>query len=287
MKKSLSVILVLLLVISVFCGCAKDSSDTDKTTSATSATTVNTTETVASTTEVTFTPDGKLAAEAAVRIYMDNIDVWKYESENPKWYGYLFLDLDSDGVLELVKTEVSGYAINSDNNYYRIDTDTNSVVEISFPDKIADNQWDFNGTDYPDLYKNNATGKCHFMTYNNNRHEEVDSTITIGELYMDDNHTLKERNLWSIYVDVNEETLNLNSYIYTVFDENGNGTTVSEETYFKTLDDYEKENTNLNLEFKTVIGQGDGAIDSKAFADQDADSQYKLLLESYKAYKFN
>ncbi len=281
MKNTLSIIFALLLIISVLCGCAKDSFDSEKTT-----TTTTLTEAPTPTTEVKVQTDGSLTAEAAVQIYMDNIDVWKYESETPQWYGYLFLDLNSDGVMELVKTEVSGYEQKSNNNYYRIDTDTNTVVEIPFPDKDEENQCDFNGLDYPDLYKNNSTGKLRFMTYDHHRLEGVDSITTIGELYMDETFTIKARNLWSVSFDIDEETYAVDSVVYEVFDAEGNKETVSEETYLGTLDTYEKENTNLNLQFKTVEGHGDGTIDSKAFAELDEASQYNRLLESYNAYKY-
>ncbi|MBE6737373.1 MAG: hypothetical protein E7566_01785 [Ruminococcaceae bacterium] len=285
MKKSLLIIFALLLIVSVFCGCAKSDSTETAQESTNNITATGDAEATAPTTTNNI-PEGELTAENVVKIYMDNIDTWKHSSEQPQWYGYLFLDFNSDGVLELVKTTISGYKQISHNNFYRIDKDTNTVVEIPFPDKDEENQCDFNGMDYPDLYKNNATGEFRFMTSDYSRSDSLNTSTVIGEMYMDENGNLHARNLWSLDIQFDGEDYANAAITYNIFDEEGNKSSVSEETYLQTLENYEKENTNMLLEFKTVIGQGDGAIDSKAFAELDADSQYKLLLESYNTYKY-
>lgn len=276
MKKYLSVLFALLLMISVLCGCAEDKAadDTDNQTATTPA----------ATTENTAVD--KFSPENIVQIYMDNIDVWKHTSDTPVWYGYVFLDFNGDDVLELVKTTITGYEQTSDNTFYRVDTDTNTVVEIPFPDKVEDDQWDFNGNDYPDLYKNNATGEFRLMTSDYSRSDDMSNSTVIGELYMDENGNLQTRKMWS--VDVVFENGDYSNAIvsYNVFDEDGNKNPASEEDYLNTLDKYEKENTNMLMEFKTVIGQGDGTTYNEDFASLDRDFQYNLLLESYKAYKY-
>lgn len=277
MKKYLSVIFALLLILSVFCGCSEDKTAKDTDNQTTTTTPATTAETVV---------DDENSAENIVQIYMDNIDVWMHTSETPVWYGYIFLDLNGDNVLELVKTTISGYEQKSNNTFYRVDTDTNTVVEIPFPDKVEDDQWDFNGNDYPDLYKNNATGEFRLMTSDYSRSDDMSNTTVIGELYMDENGTLQTRKMWSVDVEFEGDDYANATVSYNVFDEDGNKNSASEEDYLNTLDKYEKENTNMLMEFKTVIGQGDGSVNSKDFADLDEESQYQLLLESYKAYKY-
>lgn len=277
MKKYLSVLFALLLMISVLCGCAKDKTDENTDNHATATTPAATGENTA---------DDKFSPENIVQIYMDNIDVWKHTSDTPVWYGYLFLDFNGDGVLELVKTTITGYEQKSNNTFYRVDTDTNTVAEIPFPDKTEDDQWDFNGNDYPDLYKNNATGEFRLMTSDYSRSDDMSNTTVIGELYMDENGNLQTRKMWSVDVVFENGDYSNATVSYNVFDEEGNKASASEEEYLGTLDKYEKENTNMLMEFKTVIGQGDGTTYNEDFASLDTDFQYNLLLESYKAYKY-
>jgi len=281
MKKYFSVLMALLCILSVFCGCS-DTQNT-KETSAPASTDKADTTTVAPTTEA---PEDTSLAAKYVKIYMDNIDMWKYTPEANQQCGYLFLDLNSDGVLELIQSTSTGYENKSNNKYYAIDTATETVFEVPFPDKDEENQCDFNESSYPQIYKNNATGKIHFLTANQIKSEEINTTYVIGEMYMDENFTIKAKNLWELASEYNPQTFELSSEEFFVYDENGEKTSVYKSTYEATLAKYEEENTNLLLKKMVVSGidsDSDGHIN---FSDLDYDNQYKLLLESYNTYSY-
>ena len=271
MKKTLSLVLALLLFVSVFCGCAKDSnSETSKT---------STTDEVSTTAPATAE---NVAPEEIVKMYMDNADVWANDSEGIDWFGYLFLDLDFDGVLELVYTTCMGTGFYSYNKYYKLDTDTKTVSEIPFPDVVEDMQCDYTGIDYPQLYKNNSTGELKYMMYDNARDGLFRHTTHLSELFLDENGNVSVNYLWSFDYTADEDNTN-GTFTYTNY-ENNVAKEVDEETYDKTINQYETDNTNLNLQFKTIAGHGTIETEYSNFAELDYDAQYELLLESYNAF---
>ena len=278
MKKFLSLILALLCVLSVFCGCSSyqelnvNQSETTTTEEATEP------ETPPSHTNTKEPKD-------IVKIYMDNIDVWKANAESTEWYGYLFLDLDFDGVLELVSSVCRGTGFFSENKYYKANLDTNTVSEIPFPNKNSSMECDLTGIDYPQLYKNNATGKLKYLMYDNMRNGAANTTTTISELWMDENGNVATKNLWTF--NYAAESYNVQGvYTYMTYDEDGKAITITESEYDELLEQYEIANTNLKMEFKTVSGYGTIESDYSDFHALDYNSQTELLLESYNAFKY-
>ena len=284
MKKAFTVILAFLCVFSLFCGCtAYNNTDTATPDEADPA---NTTTVTASSDEIqTNAPAEDSSAEKAVKVYMDNMDLWEADAEDNDWYGYLFLDLDFDGVLELVSSTNTSSGSYSYNKYYRADIENGTVSEIPFPDINEEMQCDFTGTDYPQLYKNNTTGKLKYMTFNNLREDPTSHSVYMGELYLDDAGNIAVNELWSFSYKM--DSSNLEGYCtYTVPGDDGTSKSVDYDAYLKTLEQYEAENTNMLLEFKTVSGRGTNDAGYTNFADLDYDSRYELLLESYKAFSY-
>lgn len=276
MKKIISFVLVLVLTLSVFCGCSSSENKTDTQTEATEATT-----------EPQNLPTHSKATsdEAVVKVFMDNIDVWKSTVESTEWYGYLFLDLDFDGVLELVSTVCRGTGFFSENKYYKADMQAKTVSEIPFPGRDSSMECDLTGIDYPQLYRNNATGKLKYLMYDNMRNGAANTTTTLSELWLDENGNIATQNLWTF--DYAAESYDVQGvYTYITYDESGKAITITEAEYDELLEQYEIANTNLKMEFKTVSGYGTIESDYSDFHSLDYNKQTELLLESYNAFKY-
>ena len=278
MKKLISVIISLLCITSALCGCTKD---TDTTPTSDSKTTTAASD---NTTESSASADKPDAAEEAIRIYMDNMDIWQAETDDTSWYGYLFLDLDFDGTLELIASTNTGTGFFSYNKYYKLDTESETVSEISFPSINEEMQCDYTGIDYPQLYKDNATGKLKYMMYDNTRNGAMHHTTTISELWYE-NNIINTKNLWT-YDYLMDYDHQEGVETFTIYGDDNTTQTVDKDSYYNVLAQYENNNTHQELTFLTVSGTGNEENDYDSFADLDYDAQYELLLESYKAFSY-
>ena len=116
--------------------------------------------------------DEKLTAEEAVDIFMANKSVWMI----PDYYMtgglgcYFFIDLDFDGVLELLISSTSGTGNFSSSRFYRIKN--NDIVEFDSDYKDSGGNA-FGGPDFTWkdtlLYKNKTTGIYYYYCENSDR----------------------------------------------------------------------------------------------------------------------
>ena len=262
MKRITSLVLCLIVLALTLCGCATSGKSDSK--------------------------DDALTAEKIVDMYMDNKAVWEYTplaEGSDEWHGYLFLDFDFDGVLELVVTSTAGSGIYSSNKFYKLDTESKTVSEISFPDKDEENQWDFTGVDYPKLYRNNETDRLKYVVYDYTRAGGFAFGIRIGELFQNSDGQLQEKGLWGFtYTSPDSEfyTEGQDEYSYQVFNEQGVPSEVDSDTYTKAVEDYELYNTPLELTFKVV----ENSTESSTFDELPASAQADLLLDSYNAFSY-
>lgn len=230
----------------------------------------------------------KLTAENIVEMYMDNKAVWEYKplaEGSDEWHGYLFLDFDFDGILELVVTSMAGSGSASSNKFYKLDTENKTVSEIPFPDKDEKNQWDFSGEDYPKLYRNNETNELKYVVYDYSRAGGFAFGIRVGELLYPAETGLQEKNLWGFsYTSPDSEFYEegQEEYIYNIYDSEGVSSEVDNDTYTKTVGDYELYNTPLELTFKLVENVTEGST----FDELPSSAQADLLLNSYNAFSY-
>lgn len=229
-----------------------------------------------------------LTAENIVEMYMDNKAVWEYTplaEGSTEWHGYLFLDFDFDGILELVVTSMAGTGDYSSNKFYRLDTESKTVSEIPFPDKNEGNQWDFRGKDYPQLYRNNETNELKYVVYDYIRSGYFAFGIRVGELLYTPETGLQEKNLWGFsYTSPDSEFYEegQDEYIYNIYDSEGLVSEVDSDTYTKTVGDYELYNTPLELTFQVVENVNEGST----FDELPDSAQADLLLNSYNAFSY-
>ena len=261
MKKTLLIFISLVLFLGMFCACDSEDSSAD-------------TETTAAPAVTSYT------AEGAVQIYLDSAALWEASSDKAP-YGYLFLDLDFDGTLELVQSTTKDNK--STNRFFRIDKDSNLVAEITNCDDDAVSLWDFTGGDYPQLYKENSTGAFKYMIYHNERAEGLAGGMRIGEMTCADDQ-IKTASMWGFsYASTDGSYDGEFVFTYTYFDENNNPREISSEEYNSILETYEQNNTNLGLMFKYI----DGTNSDYVYSELSADEKYDLLLEAYKSFSYS
>ncbi len=273
MKKTLSALLCLLMLAALLAGCGTDKPDDSATQGSTEA-------------PATTAPIHDAAsAEAMVQIYMDNKDVWEIvqDEDSTSWYGYLFLDLDFDGTLELISATNGGTDTHSDNKYYKLDTENKTVFELDYPDKNEEDQWDFTGGDYPKVYRNNETEELKYMVYDHIRGGDASFSMRIGEMSLDENSNVISKDLWGFkYTMAEASDSGMEENIYQVFDAEEIVTNTDEDTYNNTLSDYEVNNTVLDLKFQVV----EGYASNYTFTELSEAEQQELLLAGYKAFSY-
>lgn len=264
MKKAVIILLSLFILMSIFCACsAKNTATADE----------------AITTTASSAP---LTPESAIRLYLDNASVW--EASAGEAFFYLFIDLDFDGNLELVQSVKENNSDKSTNRYFRIDAESNSVVEIVCSDEDAVNRWDFTGGSYPQLYKNNSTGKLKYMVYDDSREAVETGAIRIGEMTYNPDSGIKTRSLWGFrYSALNESPNGAFSYVYTLYSEDGDEKEVTSEEYTDTLSVYEENNTNLQVTIKYI----EHTSSEYVYSDLTEQEKESVLLEAYNAFDYS
>ncbi len=266
MKKTIAIILSLFVLIGSFCSCSSGNGATpDKATTANSSASAD-----------PSTPEG------ATRLYQDNAPVW--EADDDEAFCYLFIDLDFDGILELVQSSKDNNSDKTTNKFFRIDTKIKSVVEIACSDEDAITRWDFAGGDYPQLYKNNSTGELKYMVYDNARENVGEGGMRIGEMTYSAEEGIKTRALWGFRYASADGSYDGNfTFTYASYDDDNNEKEISSDEYNSTLEAYENNNTNLSLRFKYI----EKATTEYAYAELTNDAKHDLLLDAYNAFTYS
>ncbi len=227
-----------------------------------------------------------LSPESAVNIYMANKDVWGFESPYTpmQGYGYCLLDLDFDGVLELICSSNDGTGKFSHNKYYRINQDTYSVEEIHSPNEET-NEGNYSGYDYyfrsaeyPKLLRNKSDNKMFYYCTDITQVMAGEFGTSYGEMYLAKDE-IKCEDLFYEYTLAKGIQGNNEEVQEFHFCENGSDTKISEKQYNEKQDKFFKNNKDLNLNWTCVNGNDfDSASNNK---------QIQLLLDAYRNYSYD
>lgn len=289
MKKALSLILVLVAIMGL-CACGMPEGigftfppeyNTQPTTSPAVETkpqikTEPTTETQAPTVPES---EAVLSPESAVQIYLDAVDNWILEDKMyMSGYRYLFLDLNFDGVLELITSSCDGSGKYSSNHYYTINLSDYSVEPIKDILQSEDyyGQVDFMISGYPKLYYDNENSEKMYvladMTGVSDMYGFAEYKITC------ENNTVNSELLFTKYeaydyVDEPSEPSTYHIHIY------GRSEQVEAKLYHDEYNKYYRGLTDLNLVYGFVVGN--------TFGTATASERKQLLLDAYEAYSYD
>ena len=282
MKKTLAIILCALLSLSLF-ACGNEAQKTTnpatqiiETTAPVNAETQAVPATEAPTEAPTTPAVTKLSPLEAVNIYLDNASVWEKDAEEFYMAGfyYLFLDLDFDGVSELVTTEVQGTGRFSTNRYFRIN-ENKEIEEIEVDTSIGDSSCDFFMEDSPVLLKNNSTGEYKYIVKDYIRAGGgMDFTAERELAYA--NGKIFETNLFSIErIDAGVSSSGETEEFYKVY--NPETKDVDKAEYESLRNEYFAQFIDVDLDVETVDGM-------EYF---EASDKFALLLDAYTDFSFD
>ena len=240
------------------------------------------------------TAETGLTAEDAVAIYASNRSVWDTDlPESAMWessYSVIFLDLDFDGVLELVRNEYAGGSGLIDYNYfYRIDPATQTVVELKEHFGVGSESYN-EGIGYefylpdadlddieptPLLFRDTGTGEKRYFFHGTERSGFAEHWTYYGDLFLDGTTVNANELFLELYHD--PSVFDDDEWTYYVF-ENGDDP-VSGDVYEKARSEYLNRRADLHLNWVPVTK------DELASA-ADA-SLRRLLLNAYRGFGYD
>lgn len=206
-----------------------------------------------------------------VKIYVDNQNVWKIpQQEMMDGCHYGFLDLDFDGVLELVTCNMGGSGRYSYNNYYKVNLSTKKVQKISGSYGMNDGDWDFIDLESKfKLYKNRSSGKMFYYCGDFVSAGRLENGTYYGKMYMQ-NGAIKRELLF------NEGTYGgQKNYSYYL---NGKWAETSKSEYDKKMNRFLSENTDLNLKLSFA--------DAAGFDENSNGDKVRIMKNTYDGFSY-
>lgn len=214
-----------------------------------------------------------LSPEEAVSIYMENLEAWEFKEDYfpMNGYAYCLIDLDFDGVLELITSVCDGSGRYSYNEYYKINTQTRKL------EKLSDADESLNGTDYylmsnESMLLKKSDGSLFYLFADFVRVGGDEGALSYFEVKAENGkvyHDSPFSHHW--YVDYTT----LASVTEYTFEKES----VSESEYHEKTEAYYKENQNMHLIWKYVFG--------KDFEVASVDEKRQLLLDAYLTFSYD
>ncbi|MBE6806751.1 MAG: zinc-ribbon domain-containing protein [Ruminococcaceae bacterium] len=245
---------------------------TGKTTSTTSTTKRT------STSSTTGSANKPLTPEVAVDIYMSQKSVWQHDPDyDPmQGYGYCLLDLDFDGVLELITSGNDGSMRQSYNAFYKINPTTRKVELIKESDPKDGGLDYYSMSTQTKLLKNQSSGQLFYLIKNYGHVSADEGIISYAESYLK-NGTLRETYLFSEYTHPtdydNPEAGKTVKYDF------GDKENLSQSAYIQKVAEFYEENTDMNLQWECIYGPD--------FDKSSSSAQKQTMLKAYRAFSYN
>lgn len=241
--------------------------------------TVTTAKQSVSTEKATKKPaSSSLTAEDVVDIYFRNQNVWLPEVYMPMGgFRYIFLDLDFDGVLELVVNVNDGSGRYSTNTYFKINKSTKKIEEIR-TDEFDKFEFGFDYGNEIKLVKNSATGKMRYYCIDFLRVSNQDYGSYYGVMWLENSKINTEILFCETFTAAGAygNAEDVESFYYHVGEKS---VEITKEDYDNRVNAFFAENKDLNLKFE--------AVDGYEFGDATPSQQKAMLLKGYKAFSYN
>ena len=219
-----------------------------------------------------------LSPKSAVDIYMKHKNIWMENSEYEPMngYGYCLLDLDFDGVLELISSRNEGSARFTYNKFYKINIQKQTVEEFKpKSEEKYDDDVDYYAMSHTSkLLKNKSTGVKFYLFQNYTRVSSEEGSITYSKSYFK-NGKLCEDYLFSEYWHPDYA----NNTSEEIWEYSFNGKDVSKKEYNKKTKAFYKENPDQKLVWECIAGS--------EFDKADTITQQKMLLNAYRKFSYN
>ena len=237
-----------------------------------------TTDSVAETEVATDAAAPAVSAETVVDIFLENRDVWEMAVEgfSRSYAQYGFLDLDFDGVPELIIHHSEGSGRVSDNRYYRADIESRTVTRINGAEEDSDGYDLFytNEELMPRLLKQRDTGELYYYCANLSRGGILYSSLAYGTLKADGDRLLCE----VLFFEETDATGGEELHKYEII-RNGDRSEVEEWSYEQTQGDFFSQHEDMDLRYRTVV--------CSDYDDADETGKRDLLLGSCRAFQYN
>ncbi len=207
----------------------------------------------------------------AVRILVENRDVWMLQPIYRPMYGYVYgmLDFEGDGIPELYMNSCDGTLRVSENNFYKLDIKSRTVTPITDAeiDSLLGGLGDYDLRNGVVGYQSKATGKIYYLCGDFTHVSVSENSVTYGFLSID-GHNPKREALWSCY-----ENGGKLSYEFK-------GQTVSDEAAWRAKQEEFLQNyVQLDISFLTADGEN---------ADESGDRKLAVTLtEIFDAFYSN
>lgn len=211
--------------------------------------------------------------EQAVDIYLANKDVWMQEPEEMSHRVYCLLDLDFDGVPELIDSMNVGSGRYSYNLFYKINAENGTVEEFFSEQNQDEGGVDYNYSDVKLLKA--PSGKLFYLALDYLRVNAGEGSNIFYECYME-NGIYYENSLFSEYWHA-DYTNGSDEAIITEYRFRGQDNTQSE--YEANTESFYRENQNCNLTWS--------AISVEEFVSSDSQTQKQLLLDAYRSFGYD
>ncbi len=218
-----------------------------------------------------------LTAEEAANIYLSESDAWMYngESQPLNGHGYCLIDLDFDGVLELITSVCDGSGRYSYNTFYTINLQTRRVTEI--PQESV--EIGGAGVDYyymagdSKLFKNKSDASLNYLFADYVHVGANEGILSYEKVYIKEGKVFEEP-FFSEYWYPNQDPSLPPLKEYTVENK-----TATEDEYTKASESFYNEHEDMGLVWKYVLGSD--------FSIATDSEKKQLLLDAYRAFSYN
>lgn len=228
-------------------------------------------------------PQGTVTAEDIINVFMDNKYEWMLDDEyggyhdGQSWY-YGFIDIDFDGIPELVSGGVDGSGRYTSFAFYKINSDFDGIEKIEHSGEEYEELDIVSSAESLELYRVNSSGEMMFWSLDYESAGAFGNYTSYGTFECNGNRITEEY----YFFEANEYYEGETFSTYSIKKNDGMIYEVSEDEYNDAMDDFFAERTDLNL---TVDYVSDAEFKELSKSEQKERLQTSLESFGYDGYE--